>query len=119
MWDLPTPGLKPVSPALAGRFSSAAPPGKPWGPIFLRGFCFKGSLGLVHSLLSKSMFNLLELPVVFAFPLNVLYLDKECIFLYGFLVARMFIRAEFLSVRTAAIGQFGCSVVPSIELDTL
>ena len=29
MWDLPRPGLKPVSPALAGRFSSTAPPGKP------------------------------------------------------------------------------------------
>ena len=29
MWDLPRPGLEPVSPALAGRFSSTAPPGKP------------------------------------------------------------------------------------------
>ena len=29
MWDLPGPGLKPVSPALAGRFLSTAPPGKP------------------------------------------------------------------------------------------
>ena len=29
MWDLPRPGLEPVSPALAGRFSTAAPPGKP------------------------------------------------------------------------------------------
>ena len=25
MWDLPGPGLKPVSPALAGRFSTTAP----------------------------------------------------------------------------------------------
>ena len=44
MWDLPRPGLEPVSPALAGRFSTTAPPGKPcisslkpstdvgWGP---------------------------------------------------------------------------------------
>ena len=31
MWDLPRPGLKPVSPALAGRFSTTAPPGKPYG----------------------------------------------------------------------------------------
>ena len=30
MWDLPRPGLKPVSPALAGRFSTTAPPGKPY-----------------------------------------------------------------------------------------
>ena len=32
MWDLPGPGLEPLSPALAGRFSTTAPPGKPyWG----------------------------------------------------------------------------------------
>ena len=29
MWDLPRPGLEPMSPALAGRLSTAAPPGKP------------------------------------------------------------------------------------------
>ena len=29
MWDLPRPGLEPVSSALAGRFSTTAPPGKP------------------------------------------------------------------------------------------
>ena len=29
MWDLPRPGLEPVSPSLAGRFSTTAPPGKP------------------------------------------------------------------------------------------
>ena len=29
MWDLPRPGLEPVSPALAGRFLTTAPPGKP------------------------------------------------------------------------------------------
>ena len=28
-WDLPRPGLEPVSPALAGRFSTTVPPGKP------------------------------------------------------------------------------------------
>ena len=30
MWDLPRPGLEPASPALAGRFSTTAPSGKPW-----------------------------------------------------------------------------------------
>ena len=35
MWDLPRPGLEPVSPALAGGFLTTAPPGKsPW-KIFL------------------------------------------------------------------------------------
>ena len=29
MWDLPRPGLEPVSPALAGRFLTTVPPGKP------------------------------------------------------------------------------------------
>ena len=29
MWDPPRSGLEPVSPALAGRFSTTAPPGKP------------------------------------------------------------------------------------------
>ena len=30
MWDLPRQGLEPVSPALAGRLSTTAPPGKPY-----------------------------------------------------------------------------------------
>ena len=29
MWDLPGPGFEPMSPALAGRLSTTAPPGKP------------------------------------------------------------------------------------------
>ena len=29
MWDPPRPGLEPVSPGLAGRLSTTAPPGKP------------------------------------------------------------------------------------------
>ena len=35
MWDLPRPGLEPVSPALAGRFSTTAPPGKPYSGSFV------------------------------------------------------------------------------------
>ena len=34
MWGLPRPGLEPMSPALAGRFSTTAPPGKPSHPLF-------------------------------------------------------------------------------------
>ena len=30
MWDLPGPGLKPVSHTLAGGFLTTAPPGKPF-----------------------------------------------------------------------------------------
>ena len=29
MWDLPGPGLEPVSPALAGKFLTTVPPVKP------------------------------------------------------------------------------------------
>ena len=35
MWDPPRPGLEPVSPALAGRLSITAPPGKPKSSIFI------------------------------------------------------------------------------------
>ena len=35
MWGLPRPGLEPMSPALAGKFSTTAPPGKPYY-IYLR-----------------------------------------------------------------------------------
>ena len=40
MWDLPRPGLEPVSPALAGRLSTTAPPGKPLIWIILEEQCF-------------------------------------------------------------------------------
>ena len=35
IWDPPRPGFEPVSPALAGRFSTTAPPGKPLGFVFV------------------------------------------------------------------------------------
>ena len=50
MWDPPRPGLEPVSPALAGRFSTTAPPGKPQSgcfftspPAICKGFNFSTS----------------------------------------------------------------------------
>ena len=36
MWDLPRPGIKPVSPALAGGFVTTEPPGKSL-VLFLKG----------------------------------------------------------------------------------
>ena len=35
MWDPPRPGLEPVPPALAGRFSTTVPPGKPSKFLFI------------------------------------------------------------------------------------
>ena len=37
MWDLPKPGLEPVSPALADRLSTTAPPGKPLSSVLSDG----------------------------------------------------------------------------------
>ena len=34
MWDLPRPGIEPVSPALAGGLPTTAPPGKPTKRVF-------------------------------------------------------------------------------------
>ena len=34
MWDLPGPGIEPVSPALAGRFLATVPPGKSGTHLF-------------------------------------------------------------------------------------
>ena len=41
MWDLPGPGLEPVSPALAGGFLTTAPPGKPCLFVFGTRFCLQ------------------------------------------------------------------------------
>ena len=38
MWEPPRPGLEPVCPALAGGFSTTAPPGKPPG-VLLNASC--------------------------------------------------------------------------------
>ena len=35
MWDLPGPGIEPVSPALAGGFLTTVPPGKSQGDHYL------------------------------------------------------------------------------------
>ena len=43
MWDLPGPGLQPVSPALAGGFLTTAPPGK--SPVF----CFDSTYKWDHT----------------------------------------------------------------------
>ena len=37
MWDLPRPGLEPMSPALAGRLPTTVPPGKPLFLFFEEG----------------------------------------------------------------------------------
>ena len=50
MWDLPRPGLEPVSPALAGGLSSTAPPGKPDRILYIENpkDSMKGLLDLIN-----------------------------------------------------------------------
>ena len=50
MWDPPRPGLKPVSPALTGRLSTTAPPGKPCLSFYFRKACPKMRVGYCSSL---------------------------------------------------------------------
>ena len=63
MWDLPRPGVEPVSPALAGRFSTTAPPGKPLKSLFESVLKLNKWMtvwvGLVKSLEGKHYFSVL------------------------------------------------------------
>ena len=52
MWDLPRPGLEPVSPALAGGLSTTAPPGKPYSVFYIWASPCKTVLS-VFNLISK------------------------------------------------------------------
>ena len=54
MWDLPRPGLEPMSPALAGRFSTTVPPGKPYGYVFIV-ICLKVFLNFLFDLIVDSL----------------------------------------------------------------
>ena len=68
MWDLPGPGLEPVSPALAGGFLTTEPPGKPdrygfnvvgGGPSWIMdGLRYRGQ----ESMLAGGMSKLLGFP---------------------------------------------------------
>ena len=40
MWDLPSAGMEPVSPALAGRFFTTEPPGKAHDCVLVRLGCY-------------------------------------------------------------------------------
>ena len=69
MWDIPGPGLEPMSPALAGGFSTTVPPGKPGTRSFLGGslpgLCFALADSLV---LTSWLICLRALPNVHVYP---------------------------------------------------
>ena len=58
MWDLPGPGLEPVSPALAGGFLTTVPPGKPEGDVLTTGPLGKSLEYLSYFLLLYFLFCL-------------------------------------------------------------
>ena len=60
MWDLPGPGLEPMCPALAGRFLTTAPPGKPMLVIFIkRAYNYKSleTISLEHFICLSLLFR--------------------------------------------------------------
>ena len=54
MWDLPGSGIEPVSPALAGRFFTTEPPGKPTLYPWMK-LEQEGSTDLLNAVLSFSL----------------------------------------------------------------
>ena len=62
MWDLPGPGLEPVSPALAGGFLTTAPPGKSQDSETLDGLFLK--IEQAAEVLSKRMDFVVRLTLV-------------------------------------------------------
>ena len=76
MWDLPSPGLQPVSPALAGGFLTTAPPGKPWKSFF------KGRSYLYPVLWSISLSPKTRVSVPTAMFI-ISWLSSSCIFSGG------------------------------------
>ena len=59
MWDLPGPGLKPVSPALAGGFLTTAPPGKPQIPAFCLAMISREPVKQTKEVVEKNIYNML------------------------------------------------------------
>ena len=59
MWELPRPGIKPLSPALAGEFLTTAPPGKSQQIVFL--FVF---FNVYHCLCILKHINIIQHPLL-------------------------------------------------------
>ena len=64
MWDLPRPGLEPMSPALAGRLSTTAPPGKPSRPFLTWRLATLTSLNFSPTVLSYLILQPHTVPVI-------------------------------------------------------
>ena len=60
-WDLPRPGLEPVSPALAGGFLATAPPGKSRCPVFLFSKSGNPNQCIIHNKIVNGFSNIMIL----------------------------------------------------------
>ena len=99
MWDLPRSGLEPVSPALAGRFSTTPPPGKPYSDIFDGVYILEVNQsqkkGQIHmSFLNAWLFHIFKLC-----PGINIFLTKGC-FKYNFSVSFKSVADQILWKRT-------------------
>ena len=63
-WDLPGPELKPVSPALAGRFLTTGPPGKSLGAAHFKDFDKCIMTHIHHCRIIQNSFSALKMPCV-------------------------------------------------------
>ena len=97
MWDLPEPGLEPMSPALAGGFLTTAPPEKPHHPLF------KKILLLLLFLIGREC--CLGIGIFFSFFLIKPFLQHFLIlFIYLFLLCWVFVSVWGLSLVVASRG---------------
>ena len=96
--DLPDPGIEPPSPALAGRFFTAEPPGKP--------FTMRIDMQISDALKSKNSFTQFrhlfwgDNPLVLAYPPGIrdgyLYLKYICLYFWPCcLIEKWFITADW------------------------
>ena len=60
MWDHPRPGLEPVYPALAGRLSTTAPPGKPLSCGFNVVYLLASNKVVVYTFCNRKGLNIIS-----------------------------------------------------------
>ena len=75
MWDLPGPGMEPVSPALGGGFFTTEPPGKPRKGLVL--YIGNGSIRIELQLGLIKKVKLTGEPISQKFILGTFHLKKK------------------------------------------